>query len=716
MEFIEKHDLTKIHYLNSLTFKQFKEYCSSGKNDEERKIMFNTLKEFCKTNIKTRGQTKRIYSYSLQTPLESGGRLYCGNSIQGIKSVFRGFLMDNTTDMDMKNAHPVILAYICSKHSIRCPELKNYIENRDEILAEFSDKDKGKIAFLKAVNDDKHNAKISNKTFKAFDKEMKEIQGKIVNLECYKDIKNSVPDQKKYNWNGSAINRILCMYENKILQSAISALNQRGIEICALMFDGVMPYGDFYGNEELLAHVTEYVEKDFEGLNMIWAYKPHDNTIKLPDDFEVPEEKSKEESKEIAFQEKAKKFELTHAKIIDQEMYVKDEGNKITCMTKKHLIMAYENEVFEYKVDGKIERNNFIKNWTVNNPTQRTYTNMGIYPNPLLCPPNIFNMWKPFDMELITKWEDRPKELQFILNHIRILCGNSEDVSDYFTKWIAQIIQFPEVKTMCPTFISKEGAGKTSLIILLEKMLGSSKVYETTNPMRDVWGDFNGRMINTFLVNLNELSKKDTIECQGRIKGLITDGKITINNKGKNQYDIQSYHRFIITTNNEDPITTKQDDRRNLVIRCSDELIGNKEYFNKLYSYFDDVNVVKTFYEYLKRIPDMGKFGSIIAPITEYQNDLKDMNMDVEERWLREMVSERDEDFKLLGSEMINLFSDFCANNKIEYKTNSKKLGLKIKRIVSDCISKEHTNKGERTTFCVENIRKKLDIGCLVKI
>ena len=291
MELIEEHDLTKINYLNSLTFKEFKNYCSSGKNDEERKILFNTLKEFCKTNIKTRGQTKRIYSYSLQTPQGSGGRLYCGNSIQGLKSVFRGFLMTHTTDIDMKNAHPVILSYICSLHNIRCPQLNNYIENRDEILSEFSDKDKGKIAFLKAVNDDKHDTRISNKTFKAFDKEMKEIQSKIVNLECYKEIKDSVPDHKKYNWNGSAINRILCMYENKILQSAISAINQKGYKICALMFDGVMPYGDFYGNEEFLAHITGHVNKEFEGLNMVWAYKPHDTTIKLPDDFEIPEEK-----------------------------------------------------------------------------------------------------------------------------------------------------------------------------------------------------------------------------------------------------------------------------------------------------------------------------------------------------------------------------------------------------------------------------------------
>ena len=207
MELIERHDLRKIHFLNQLSFKEFKNYCGdSCKNDEERKTRYNIFKEFCKTNIKTRGETKRIYSYSIQTPLTTGGRLYCGNSIQGLQKHLRGFLMTHTTDIDMKNCHPVLLRFICKKHNIPCPSLEYYIKNRDEVLAEFADKDEAKIAFLKAVNDDKRNLKIKSSFFKSFDKEMKELQTVITSLECYNDIKQSVPNEKKYNWNGSAIN------------------------------------------------------------------------------------------------------------------------------------------------------------------------------------------------------------------------------------------------------------------------------------------------------------------------------------------------------------------------------------------------------------------------------------------------------------------------------------------------------------------------------
>jgi hypothetical protein len=123
-------------------------------------------------------------------------------------------------------------------------------------------------------------------------------------------------------------------------------------------------------------------------------------------------------------------------------------------------------------------------------------------------------------------------------------------------------------------------------------MLGNKKVFETSNPSRDVWGNFNGQMSSCFLVNLNELSKKDTLESEGVFKNLVTDGSLTINNKGVNSFEIVSHHRFIITTNNEDPIKTTKDDRRKLIIRSSDEKCGDIEYFEHLYKSFINKKII----------------------------------------------------------------------------------------------------------------------------
>jgi putative DNA primase/helicase len=345
----------------------------------------------------------------------------------------------------------------------------------------------------------------------------------------------------------------------------------------------------------------------------------------------------------------------------------------------------------------------------------RCYDDVGVFPNPEKCPKTVLNVWCKFDMELISDWEHHQEGLEFVLNHIKILCGNEEPVFDYFIKWLAQMIQFPEIKTICPTLISKEGAGKGTLVQLIRRMLGNKKVFETANPSRDVWGDFNEHMANSFFVNLDELSKKDSQDSQGKIKALITNSSLTINNKGMKKYNVESFHRFLATTNNEDPISTKDDDRRNLIIRSSDELIGNKQYFSKLYEYIADDNVVKTFFEYLKSIPDMANFGEMKIPETEHQNNLKELSVSVEERWLKDYVeNEKEELVELFSQDIYLLFTTFCKDNGIEYKSNSVKLMVNLRNKVKIGIDKKKTKTSNKTILDIVALRKYFGVGCLI--
>ena len=45
----------------------------------------------------------------------------------------------NIKDIDMVNAHPVILNYLYKKNNVDCNILENYIENRELILSSFSE-------------------------------------------------------------------------------------------------------------------------------------------------------------------------------------------------------------------------------------------------------------------------------------------------------------------------------------------------------------------------------------------------------------------------------------------------------------------------------------------------------------------------------------------------------------------------------------------------
>lgn len=699
MELIEKIPISKIAFLDSLSFTDFKPYCKQSiKNEEERRKHFNIVKEYCRTNLKTRGETKRIYSYTLATPLEVGGRLYSGLSCQGLSSKVRGFLFgDTTTDIDMKNAHPCILKYLCNLNNIKCPNLTDYIQNRDKYLIEYGAE--YKTEFLKCINDDKPNKKMKDAFCKDFDKECKRIQRELCGKADYKHIIDTIPDTRNYNWYGSGINRIMCVYENKILQEIIHIINKNNIEIAVLMFDGLMVYGNHYENNTLLKEIEEHIESVFNGLNMKMSYKPHDTTsITMPLDFTI---EPKQIINPLSFEIVTEEFEKHHCKIITRDIFIRHLNNENIMMKRQSIKNAYEHLVYKKpNKDGLLIDTGFINDWFVY-PKMRVYDDIGVYPNPKLCPANHFNMWRPFEMELVTEYQNKKTELNFILNHIKILCNNDEVVYDYFIKWIAQMVQYPEVKTNCPTFISKEGAGKGSLMRLFEKMLGSSKVFETTNPSRDVWGDFNGRMANTFLINLNELSKKETMESDGRIKGLITDPKITINNKGFNQYEIPSYHRFIISTNNEEPINTTKDDRRKFIIRCSDELIGNKDYFKKFYEYLDDINVIKTCYEYFKSVPDVDVFNKLPVPITEHHESLMEYSISPIEQWLRDFTFQKqncgNQEYTMV--QILEKFIDWCNDNHIKYEVNSLQLSVRMNRLNINGIEKHKGGKGKRTTI-----------------
>jgi hypothetical protein len=416
------------------------------------------------------------------------------------------------------------------------------------------------------------------------------------------------------------------------------------------------------------------------------------------------------------FKELVEDFEKEHCKILNTGTYASITDNTVIIRgdgkfrdSYKHIQCGFSNGLPK----------SFIDVWMNCNDQIRKYNSMNIYPNNSLCPANVFNMWRPFAMENHKPCIENEEAVDFILNHIKILCNNDQVVFEYLQKWIAQMIQFPEVKTIVITMISKEGAGKGTLMKLFAKMLGKKKILETSTPSRDVFGSFNSLMSDYFVINLNELSKAETKGNEGQFKQMVTDGKLIINSKGIAQYEIDSYHRFFITTNNPDPITTKTDDRRNIIIRSSDEKIGDKDYFDEINDYLDDDDIVKCVYEYFKSIEGMDKFGSLPVPKTDYQNNLKEGNRNILDKWLEEFTF-NNRHHEEVEKTPIEVFSDFTIwreINQFKYDINIQKFGMNLNIIASNCISKgQHTRFGDKKKFNITKLKLKYNMlnNCLL--
>jgi hypothetical protein len=352
-------------------------------------------------------------------------------------------------------------------------------------------------------------------------------------------------------------------------------------------------------------------------------------------------------------------------------------------MSKNKLITSYEHISYTIIVKEEVKQKNFINAW-IKDGNIKQFSDVGIFPNNKLCPSSIFNLWKEFDMKKVKKHEHKDEELNLILEHIRILCNHQDDVFQYFLKFLGQMLKHPEIKPgVAITFISNEGTGKGLLLQILSKIMGKNKVYETTKPSHHVWGAFNSAMASSYLVNLNEMSRKEAFEAEGQIKGLITDSALTINEKNVTTFEVESFHRFIIFSNNDDPINSKKDDRRNLIIRSSDEKIGNKNYFTKLFDILDNQDAIKTFYDYLINLSDLENFRKIKKPSTDYQEEIQENSVCVIERFIIDIIYENRKlsELKISNKTLFENFLSFIADKKIKYEINKFQFDLRLSRL-----------------------------------
>ena len=94
----------------------------------------------------------------------------------------------------------------------------------------------------------------------------------------------------------------------------------------------------------------------------------------------------------------------------------------------------------------------------------RIYQEFGLYPDNS-CPNDVFNLWEPFAYSLKTgDYEPDTQGLSKILHLVRVLADNDENLEKFLLDWMAQMVQYPHIKSLMPVIQSEQGAGKTTLI------------------------------------------------------------------------------------------------------------------------------------------------------------------------------------------------------------------------------------------------------------
>ena len=428
------------------------------------------------------------------------------------------------------------------------------------------------------------------------------------------------------------------------------------------------------------------------------------------------------------------RFERDHTKIINTANYFKRiteqlpngdekfEGYKI--FNKFDLINAYEHESY-MKVNpetGKRKKTKFINEWIADATIQRK-NDSKILPPPLYCPPNVLNLWKPSDYygQDILETDERydKKAVDMWLNHIKVMCDYDEPAYEYVINWFAHLLQRPAEKSTHLIITGKQGTGKTIALTPIKKIMGGD-YFETTSPERDVWGNFNTLMASSLLVVLSECDKRNAFGFENKIKGLIFDPELTINDKGIKPFVIQSFHRFITLTNSYDPVKLEDEERRNMIIKMSGEFKRNWDYFKSFADTWDDDNACLSLYSYLMK-RDISKWNRKDIPHTEYHKQLVEFNQSPLDQFLAWLVSKDwkcDDNgyFSRFGSEVYSEFRKWREIFGGKYDVNGsadlmKKIYCSLD-LPKDCLERGTRNKiGARTFFHLENLRKHYKVG-----
>lgn len=666
-------------------------------NLDDKKEYFKLVKKYIYTQIKNNFKLEINYKPSDKNPT---GRIYakCPMALQRIHKPLREFLTKGLyQDYDMINCHFVIFKHLCEGENLSTFWINNYIQNRTKIL---EDNKANKSHILAKLNSD--NARCSaewNKELKGLIKECNNNK-KVL----YKKFIDDFEKTNKKNPISSIINKKMCEIENNILQQVITEFPDNYIVPC---FDG------FLINEPL--EVNSLPDEICK-----WTEKPIQTNVVVPDDFtfvaeaEVVKEQEYESMKEL--------FEERHAKILNKSMFVMRADDELIFKTKADLIISYEHLNFKKWSDSeqKYKKTCFIKEW-FKDETIKTYDDVSCYPDANFCPPNIFNTWTGFAVEKLEPCKINDEYVEVFKKHILILCDNDEEQQKILLWWMAHIFQYPDYKSFNPVLISAEGAGKGTLLKIISRLCGRSKVLETADPLEYVFGRFNDMMTDAIVVNINECCKKDMIQVVEKLKELVTDPTLCIQGKGIKKFSMPSYHRFITTTNNEDPIPTKDGDRRNHIIRASDELKGNIQYFTHINKLIETDEFIYSVYQYLLSLPDVPrKFIVEQFPQTEYQEELKEAAKDYALLWLEAFVGENIEDENIVNKteyilnsrDVYESFKTFCDENGFKCERNTISFMKHLNLMKIQGITKRKSNGMRMTCFDLKLLAKNLLIGC----
>jgi hypothetical protein len=255
----------------------------------------------------------------------------------------------------------------------------------------------------------------------------------------------------------------------------------------------------------------------------------------------------------------------------------------------------------------------------------------GVEFNPAGTTPGYINLWKgPSLQSRAGRWDLIRK---FLLD---VICNGDEVAYQYLIRYLAHALQKPGEKPgVIIILLGGQGTGKGTLGRILHRIWGPS--YLQVHDIKAVTGTFNASLERALWVFMDEALFVGDRRSSDSLKSLVTEPLIHINQKHQPARQSRSFHRFVAASNSEHFKHTDRDDRRDFVLRVSEDHKGDHVYWQALHAEIEGDGTAAMMHHL--RTLDLSNFNVRDKPQTQALLQQKLMSLAPIPRWWFELLA-----------------------------------------------------------------------------
>lgn len=625
------------------------------------------------------GSHKVTYKLSIKKAGKLGyGRLYGDiGSLETLEREARGTLCkDFYDDVDIVNAHPVILYQLAEQEfNTDLPELEKYIKNRTKYLHQISNNlEEAKKAVISVI----YNGKCNFDLLEPLSREIKAFTKKISRLDRFQELFLAVSSEdNKY---GSFLSYIVQTEERKIMLAMRDYFqaNERSVDVLA--YDGVMirktdkPLQDF----ELRACEVDILKKT----------KFEVSLLVKPFEFYTQDDAGKEIAPKVLmseFLEKKALFEQNHFYHSDSGKIIEvSTTGELNAMCNEHATIYLATWDFRHS-SYSADRTSFLKLWLLCND-RRTVKKISMKPSE---DPDVFTVPLKFAYSQTTP-ESNDNVLR-LFNTLLDLWANEDELwaedkmvkRKYLVQYLAHMIQRPyEIPGVAIVVSGKMGSGKDTLANFLSQYVIGQQYSVNYTQTFQLFGAHDCGTMNKILVKIEEADGKAIRQNQSAMKSFITSPLALYNPKGMKEIQVESFNRFILTTNEANPVKIEQNDRRYFFLNCNSRYLGDRDFWNEVYKVLFNPSAGAIVGEWLASI-DLSDFNVRSIPEDEYKDDLAEDEKTSIEKFVDAWDGIESRSTALFGN-----YKSFCIENSLNDFGDVRTFGKALQVFVRDLVIK----------------------------